>query len=243
MSFLASNVQISDNFYSVSLSGTKGIAANYSGNGVYYTTNSGATWARGNINTGGFLIGLFYSVSLSGLNGIAGASNGIYYTTDGGLTWTRSINKLDSSNITGIFLSVYLSGNFGIAGGDNTGIWYTDDAGAKWTLSLDTPNSSSFFSVYLSDTKGIAGSSDGNGIFYSSNSGQTWTRATNTNGGGLMTGNFWSLVLSSILNQSSKYNGIAGGWSNNGLWYTSDSGATWTQSTIATQKFSFSIFI
>ncbi len=94
----------SGNFNSVALSsnGTKGIAVSNSNAGIYYTSNSGATWTQSNITTGNF-----NSVALSS-NGIKGtavsnSNTGIYYTSNSGATWTQS-------NITtGNFNSVALS--------------------------------------------------------------------------------------------------------------------------------------
>jgi len=63
------------NFNSVSLSGTNGIAGSKSGQGIFYTTNSGRTWRQSNIDRNNF-----DSVSLSGSNGIAGSGQGIWYT-------------------------------------------------------------------------------------------------------------------------------------------------------------------
>jgi photosystem II stability/assembly factor-like uncharacterized protein len=98
--------------------------------------------------------------------------------------------------------------------------------------------------VFLSSdgNYGIACSNDGNGIYYSNTEsgsgtsvGQNWTQS-NINTGGLLTGNFNYATLSS----DGKY-GIAGGSSNNGLYYTTDYGKTWTQSSNITTGNFYSI--
>ena len=204
------------NFNSVALSsdGTKGIAGSNSALGLYYTTNSGVTWTQstdGSTPTPNLITGDFYSVSLSGTNAIAGSMSGtgIYYSTNSGQTWTRS------NLTTGDFYSVFLSGANGIAGSGNSddGIYYTTNSGVTWTKSsLASGN----FVVALSGSIAVATSSDwfatgtGTGIYKSLNYGQNWT------GAGVNSGAFNSLSLSGS-------RAIAGGSTNNGIYYASSS--------------------
>ena len=201
------------NFNSVALSsdGTKGIAGSNSALGLYYTTNSGVTWTRSNLTSGGPTENDFYSVSLSGTNAIAGSMSGtgIYYSTNSGQTWTQTAVN------TGDFYSVFLSGANGIAGSGNSndGIYYTTNSGVTWTKSsLASGN----FVVALSGSIAVATSSDwfaigtGTGIYKSLNYGQTWT------GAGVNSGAFNSLSLSGS-------RAIAGGSTNNGIYYASSS--------------------
>ena len=95
MSFSPSNITTGV-FISLVLDASNGIAGSGDDNGIYYTSDCGATWTRSiDISGGSFLTGSFGSVALSGVNGIAGSEyssslNGIYYTTDSGATWTPS---------------------------------------------------------------------------------------------------------------------------------------------------------
>ena len=203
------------NFNSVSLSGSNGIAGSNSAFGLYYTTNSGVNWTQSpSVTTGDF-----YSVSLSGTNAIAGSMSGtgIYYSTNSGLgfsTWTRSKKLPEDIDITGSFYSVFLSGTNGIAGsGDDNGIYYTTNSGVTWTKSsLASGN----FVVALSGSIAVATSSDwfatgtGTGIYKSLDYGQNWT------GAGVNSGAFNSLSLSGS-------RAIAGGSTNNGIYYASSS--------------------
>ena len=189
------------NFNSVSLSGTNGIAGSKSGQGIFYTTNSGRTWRQSNIDRNNF-----DSVSLSGSNGIAGSGQGIWYTQNSGQIWQQSIG--------GSFTSVFLLGSNGIAGsGSNQGIWYTQNSGQTWQ---QTDVRGSFSSVSLSGTNGIAGSLSIAGIYYTRNSGETW-RQSNINAN-----NITSVSLSGS-------NGIASSQQNLGIYYTQNSGETWNQ--------------
>jgi phosphoribosyl-AMP cyclohydrolase len=209
--------QTTGNFNSVALSsdGTKGIAGSNSAFGLYYTTNSGVNWTRSNLTTGGPTENDFYSVSLSGTNAIAGSMSGtgIYYSTNSGQTWTQSKKLPENIDITGDFYSVVLSGSNGIAGSGNSndGIYYTTNSGGTWTKSsLASGN----FVVALSGSIAVATSSDwfaigtGSGIYKSLDYGQNWT------GAGVNSGAFNSLSLSGS-------RAIAGGSTNNGIYYAS----------------------
>ena len=199
------------NFNSVALSsdGTKGIAGSNSALGLYYTNNSGVTWTRSDLASGDPTENDFYSVSLSGTNAIAGSMSGtgIYYSTNSGQTWTQTAVNI------GDFYSVFLSGANGIAGSGNSndGIYYTTNSGVTWTKSSLTSGN---FVVALSGSIAVATSSDwlaigtGTGIYKSTNSGQTWA------GAGVNSGAFNSLSLSGSRS-------IAGGSTNNGIYYAS----------------------
>ena len=114
----------SNSFYSLALSsdGTKGIAGGADNNGIYYTSNSGASWIQSNITTY-----YFYTLALSsdGIIGIAAvnySNAGIYYTNNSGSIW------IQSNITTGDFNSVSLSSNGykAIAGSaSNNGLYYT----------------------------------------------------------------------------------------------------------------------
>jgi hypothetical protein len=217
---------ISGNF-NVALSGSNGIAGG-STNGtpryrsMWYSLNGGRLWTQANRNNGEAWLAL----AINGLIGIAGSAGissaptsgiGIIYTTNGGVTWSNS------SQITGIFSSIDLSGSNAIAGsGSNLGIYYSTNSGQTWAQSNIT--SGNFNAVSLSGSNGIAGSYSNLGIYYTTNSGQTWTQSNQT------TGSFNTISLSGS-------NGIAGSSSNAGLYYTTNSGQTWSQTNITTGSF------
>ena len=168
MSFATSNISPipfqTGSFNSVALSsdGTKGIAGSASNTGIYYTSDSGATWTQSNIITSDFgSVG----ISSDGTKGIAGSlsGNGIYYTSNSGAKWVQS------NVTTDYFRSVALSsdGTKGIAGSSSgTGIYYTSDSGATWTQSNISTGSFSTVALSSDGIKGIASSSDNLGIYY-----------------------------------------------------------------------------
>jgi photosystem II stability/assembly factor-like uncharacterized protein len=215
---------ITGNFDSVFLSGSNGIAGSSSFDGLYYSTDSGVNWTQSDLTTGGATSGNFYTVALSGTNAIAASSFddiGIYYSTNSGQTWTQSLSLTN-----GNFFSVALSGANGIAGSNSTnGIYYSTNSGQTWTRSTDgtNPITGDFYSVSLSGTNAIAGSFTGSGIYYSTNSGSGFSTWTQSN---LTTGDFYSVFLSGA-------NGVAGsGSDNDGIYYTTNSGQTWTKSNL-----------
>lgn len=149
--------------YFGSLSGSGAIAisgsidaSGSSGNGIYYTTNFGETWTQSNIE-----IGSFPSISLSGTKAIAGSSSaGLYYSTNSGVNWSQSLSPK-----TGYFISVFLSGNIGIAGaisGQN-GIWTTGDGGITWSKAPII--TADILAVYINGNDGFAGSRSNTGIY------------------------------------------------------------------------------
>ena len=157
----------SGGFPAVALSGTKGIAGNVTNTasslGIYYTSNSGVTWAQSTIaGTSNPLTYDFLSVALSsdGIYGVAGSIGyGIWYSTNSGVTWTQS-------NIgIGIQInSIALSGTIGIAGSQANGIYTGANSGQRWSPSNITATSIS--QVAISGTNGIAGSKSNLGIYY-----------------------------------------------------------------------------
>ena len=129
--------------------------------------------------------------------------------------------------MSGNFLSVYLSDNFGIAGsGSDMGLWYSTDGGKTWEQSNIIDGN--LISVYLSGINAIAASSSGNGIYYSNDGGEIWEQSTLQDRGINLTGNFYSVILSGL-------NGIAGSsdeGDEEGIFYTDDRGKTWSPSTL-----------
>lgn len=220
MSFAHTDVSLG-NFSSFSFSGSNGIASSglISGNGLYYSTNSGTNWSQSNVNAPNFN---FSSVSLDGLNGLAASwqSAGIYRTANGGQIWSTTDKN------TGQFSCVVLSGNIGLAGNGNatlalnTGIWRSTNTGANWTQVLQNDNISS---IYFFGLNAIATSYANKGIYYSSDSGATWSHSNIT------TGSFDSLTGSGAI-------AIAGARDASGIYYSFDSGINWSQSNIKDKR-------
>ena len=158
-------------FSSVALVGVKAIAVSSSGNGIYSSSDSGATWSQ-RVSNGSFSSVFFLS---DGLHAIAGSSTdaGILYSTDGGVSWnTGAVKTTDcccynNKVTTGSFGSVFmLSNGSAIAGSTSgSGIWYSCDYGLSWKIS--TQILSGFKSVFMVPEYAIAGSGFGGPLLYS----------------------------------------------------------------------------
>jgi hypothetical protein len=250
---------LTGNFNSMIISpdGTTGIAGSGEGNGIYYTNSGSASsigeiWIQSNV-----VADTIDSVALSDSNGIANGSTflGSYYsnTNSGSTTSIGEIWK--PSNIIQDYLSsVFLSsdGKNGM-GSSNNYLYYTNtntpdtSIGQNWTICTEkdgtTPLIGNFSSAALSDSNGIASGKSNNGLYYTNTNtpntsiGQNWTPSN------IKTGSFGyasSIALSIVSNSSgeSYIAGIAGGNSNNGIYYTNNLtpgtyvGQTWTQSTL-----------
>jgi len=223
-------------FFSCVILGTVGIAVSYDNLGIYYSTNSGQTWTQSNKTSASF-----YSVALSNSYGLAGGANigggetgntGIYKTTNNGQTWTIT------GRTTGGWSNIYISGTNAVAtnGTSSGAIIYSTDSGATWTQASG-PTSSNFtpHSLSFSGNNGVVGTTlNGSGVatgaFYTTNLGQTWSQCSGIPNNIRVT----SMSLSGT-------KGIAS-TSANGLYYSNDSGATWTQSNKSNSFFS-SVFL
>lgn len=161
----------------LAVSGPNVIAS--TGQGIYYSTNNGDTWAVGNY-AGTYNPNVFYNV---GSDLFAGGLSGLYVSSDNGLTWTSQ--NLGFQGITPPAVpeirSFVMNGTTLYAGTYHKGIFRSTDNGLTWTTvngGLGTPvqlNSRAFTSLGVSGTDVIAGTS-GQGVFRLINNGTTWTR-------------------------------------------------------------------
>ena len=209
------------------------VAAGYSNNGLYYSTD-GKTWTQSNIASGNFY-------SIVNANGVwvtepCDDTLGLHYSTDG-KAWTQS-------NITsGDFYRVVNANGLWVAAGySNNGLHYSTD-GKTWTQSNIT--SSSFGSIINANGVWIV-STYSDGLYYSTD-GKTWTQSNITSEGSMaryangtyitiygyysIDGKTWAASNLQYIDPESLINA-------NGLWVANDSsaiyystdGVTWTQS-------------
>jgi len=226
MSFSVSN-QSSGSFITA-LSGTRGIATQFSGgNGTLYNSvNSGANWTLRitvpDVN--------FSSIALSGLNGIAGGINtisnspAIYWTADGGVNWTATASSLGATINT---IIVSISGTKAIAGLTTNGApsdcsaYYSGDGGVTWAVgfTLATLTSESINNVVIDGSTAIVTTFEGtNSVVRNSlDSGATWNIR--------LTLSFTFQVKISLSGANAIYCGQSG--ANSTIQYSSNNGTTW----------------
>jgi hypothetical protein len=188
------------------------------GNGIYRSTNFGASWTR---------VFTLYGLSLAkhGSTLYAGTSNGVYKSTNDGASWTPINSGMTFNwvyalaavpNGTGVILFANLMRSI--------------DGGATWTLvntGLPTPsvyayahalNASGGTDVYIGTSRGV---------FRSSNFGSNWTDV--------------SFIYSQIQAVESTPSGAVLAGSENVIYRTTDAGGTWTDPGSGTTALDFAV--
>jgi len=210
-----------------------------SGSGVSLSTDYGSHWTAINGTWKNVTID---ALAVIGTTVFAGADNGgsttdhgIFTTQDNGASWTAAstgIPNIDSLGITTFAVDSNGPGPLTIfAGTTSGGIFRSTDKGASWTAvnnGLTTATSLTIHSlaVGLNGTNGtIVMAGTENGLFVSNNNGDSWAAANS----GLPT---YPLVLSFAVVAKSKggsnfFAAMGGGPAFNGVYYSTNYGATW----------------
>jgi hypothetical protein len=188
-------------------------------NGLYKSVNNGISWSYSNVGSGfgcGSLDIISDSINTLYL-GVGGSCRGLHISSDNGLTWTNKIPGKDFSDI-----EVINSLNLVYACNTNNEIFYSVNNGNNWQQIVGQPFSSSVIMIKHLNNDVFVFSKNGN-IYKTSNGGSTWLQYAKI----------------PILNSASPYyNDLVFitpqiwcvGFNQNGLWKTTDSGVTWTQS-------------
>ena len=184
---------------------------------VYRTIDTGASWQPANIGLPEVDVNTIFP---SGSNLFSGSlSNpGVHLSTDGGNTWLPSGNGLPYQ-----FKSVQAfaqNSSYLFAAVDGAGTHRSSDNGANWE---PANNGLTAFGVYMhslgvNDNVVYAGTEDG--VFKTTSNGTNWTIASPT-----VSGSRPQVQSVGVLGGS-----IFAGTAVNGIFKSSDAGATWTQS-------------
>lgn len=217
--------------------------------GVFRSTNNGATWTK--VTTMEIDPLAFNSADhiFVGTN-----SDGVFRSTDNGDTWTQTGHPA-----YGLISMAINASNHIFVGNYYGGVYRSTDDGSTWTQINNGLTATEVNALAVNLTSGVifAGTSD-NGIFRSSNNGDNWTQVNNgltdnfaealainssghifagtrnggvyrsTNNGdtwsslGLPSGYFWSLTINAAGH-------IFAGNTNYGVHRSTDNGDTWTQ--------------
>jgi photosystem II stability/assembly factor-like uncharacterized protein len=192
--------------------------------GVYKSTDNGSTWTAANEGMGPKNVRAVISTESSSL--IAGSHYvGVYRSTDMGTEWIKSMSGFPA----GSTISTMLSTESGIFAGTRDGVYRTTDNGASWEELVgdsDTINYSLVRGLCAIDRRIFAGTNfQFNATVYKSiDNGTTWTRS----GQGL------PADLTFINGLTVSGNNIIAGTSE-GVYYSSDEGASWHQASIPVQ--------
>lgn len=201
-------------FPSVNVGYTSGVE------GIYKSTNGGATWFNITPSSSSFnLWGCYFVDNSNGFVIGGGCTNGQYFwrTTDGGTTWNYFKGNLANSGLTDLI--VYSM--FGVGYASSSGwIWQTTDGGLTWSPWSDTgPNDwqeeitrvGNSFCVPTST--GCTGGGGGGGIRFSTDNGLSWNRF---NTGARMFGSYLLTTQTA--------------WAcgdNRNVWHTTNAGQDW----------------
>jgi hypothetical protein len=182
------------------------LVAATAGGQLYYSINSGATWAEGNGN------GTCVASSSDGTTFVAALNGGkIYTSTDYGATWNTG------GSIGANWISVASSASAGIlAAAVSSEVYLSTDRGVTWTPNSSPPGG---FLAILPDGSKIFDLAGGK-FYYSTNGGTSWLT------------NYTAPSLSTLA-FSSDGTKMVGTSNNSGpIYLSSDSGNTWTNNAL-----------
>lgn len=190
-------------------------------NGIYRSTNFGASWTR---------VFTFYGFSFAKHGTIlyAGTSNGVYTSTNDGASWTAINNGITGSWIYAMAAIPNGSGVtlFAAAGG----VLRSTDNGATWT---PVNNGLTSVGVYaLTAAPNASGGTDlyagtARGIFRTSNNGSSWANV--------------SFVSSTVRGLAVTPGGAILAGTENVIFRSSDAGATWTETNANVMAHDFTV--
>lgn len=187
-------------------------------NGVYRSTNGGATWARRDRTLSGPVRSLAYDAASGWLYaGVDSVSNqGVFRSFDQGKTWERISAGLPS-------VAAILSLAFDpdrprtLLAATTQGLYRSVDRGRRWQAVAGFSNATAV--AYQRGGRAYAATSGG--VFHSSDSGATWQRSAN------LPGRDSGDVRVLASGPDAVYAGVLGDLDGPGLYRSLDDGATW----------------
>lgn len=185
---------------------------------VYYSTNGGQTWTGATFGGNPLLLTGQIATAISGTKAFVAGDSSKYYSTDGGATWTASTGL---TGITQVYGSQMIGDNAVVA--TESGVRFSTDGGATWAV--PTGNVSDYTLSISMNAAGNVVAGQNSGILYSTNFGANVAVATS--GVGAMSNR------TSISIDSGSQNCIAASSATSTLWYSSDGGNNWTNTTQA----------
>lgn len=192
----------------------------YDGNGVYKSTDAGATWAPIGLEGTGRIPRIvidplhpdtLFVAALGDYYGTDGSQAGLHRSTDGGASWTHVLDLQPCIDVALHPASgVLLAALWQIPMGTGTGIYRSTNTGDSWTLlgvSDGLPGPSSNFNRIGLTIDSVSGRAyamycTGNGVFYdiyrSDDIGATWTKLNATALSGLNAGHQYGWYFGQI---------------------------------------------
>ena len=194
-------------------------AATY-GNGVFKSTNGGASWATVN---NGINVKSLYTIAIDPNDSqtIYTWGERLYKSTDGGVSWTTGGDwGVVMSNAKNLVIDPHDSKTI-YAGTASNGIYKSTDSGSTWLAvnsGMATANIQSL-TIDPGNRLTLYASTSGSGVFKSTNGGSSWQ----TINSGMTESNILSLAIDPGNSQI-----IYAGASSNGIYKSTNGGVSWT---------------
>ncbi len=209
------------------VSGTK-LFAGTASNGVYCSTDRGETWVA--VNNG-----LTYTdvraISARGKTILAGNfEGGVYRSTDCGDSWSEANTGLANTRV-GALAVIDMDLFAGTIGGEIRGdLFISTDAGTLWSLVGTSLTDADITALAVRGSELFVGST--RGLFHTTDRGGSWQRIDE--------GLVYSGSLSSLLVAGES---LYAGFDGNGVFLSTNTGATWTDVSTGLDETIFSIFV
>jgi len=197
--------------------------------GIFYSNNFGNTWKSipaNNIRHGSWFVNDFYRSGKNFL--LAYEEIAIGYSTDSGRNWNYTLQGFPPA--ASIDNALIFSGNSLFTGTHGDGVYKSTTAGNTWakigtTNNTDTLSNANIYALLKMNNVILAGTC-GTGLYRSANNGSTWVHITN----GLPKQEGTGFLCVQSLAKSK--NAVLVG-TDQGLYYSLDSGLSWNASNIA----------
>ncbi len=192
---------ISQNFWSMAVSGTSIFAATDNDMGVYKSTNIGGNWVQTLNNQ------TAWSLLVKGTTIFAGTeNNGIFVSTNDGMNWSQTALNTNSVH------ALAANGNNIFAGTFSNGVYLSTDNGASWNqTSLGSP---AIVNAFAMDGNIIFAGTQTSGVLRSTNNGTNWTQTP---------------LTQYVRSLAAFGRNIFAGIQNGGVFISNDDGVSWTQ--------------
>jgi photosystem II stability/assembly factor-like uncharacterized protein len=183
------------------------IYAGKDSNGVYISTNNGASWTQTALNNQ-----YVFCLATRGNFVFAGTVNSVYVSTNYGANW---INRALMNNAS--VRSLATLGNNIFAGTTYYGIFVSTNNGTNWTQTV--LNNKPVYSLATIGNNIFAGTSS-NGVYLSNDTGKTWTQTSLES----------KLISALAVSGNNIYAGI--GDYQLGIYVSSNNGTNWSQTSL-----------
>ena len=191
------------------------------GNGIYRTTNFGASWTRATTN-------MVFSFAMNGSTIYAGTSSGVWRSTNDGATWTAINNGMQ---FTWVYTVAAIPNGAGVTLFAGAGyVMRSTDNGATWTV---VNNGMDIVGTYaLATAPNAAGGTDlyagtGEGVFRTSNNGDHWDNV--------------SFIVSYIQGLEVTPTGAVLAGTESHIYRSIDAGTNWSKSTVGSPVTDFAV--